>query len=385
MSLQYSDIAAPKLRRLSMATRGAYFIAGFTVAAWAPLVPYAKVRSDLSDGALGLLLLCLGLGSVILMPLTGMLTSRFGCRKVITVLTLLGCITLPLLALLDFPLALGLALLFFGAAAGGLDVSSCIQAIMVQKESGRQIMPAMLAFYSIGNIAGPSWVSLLLYCGLSPFTAALCSSGVILAVLLFCQRDLAPKQTVKEEAGSLVVFPRGAVLFLGSICFTVFLVEGAMMDWGSLFLINYKGFDESYGGIGFAVFSAAIAFGRMLGERLIRLVGGETRMILFGCLMSFCGFLLTLFVLPGKMVLVGFCLIGFGNANVIPLLFSAAGKQKTMPAAAAVSAVTTLGYSGILIGPAFIGFLAQLTTLFWAFSLLGVLMLVVALLSKRVP
>ena len=368
-----------------MATRGAYFIAGFTIAAWAPLVPYLKMRCELSDGTLGLLLLCLGLGSVITMPLTGMLTSRFGCRNVIIALALLGCITLPILAATSSLYVLALTLLCFGAASGGLDVASCVQAVFIQNATGRQVMSSMLAFYSIGCIAGPALVSLLLYLEMLPVYAALCASAVIFCILLLCQRNLTPKQESAKQSSSLTaLLPKGIVLLFGCMCFTIFLVEGAMMDWGALFLVNYKGFDNSYGGIAFAVFSAALALGRLMGAWLINRVGGERRMIVIGCITSFCGFVLTLFVLPKAFSLLGFFIIGFGNANVIPLIFAATGKQKAMPTSTAISAVTTLGYSGILIGPVFIGFLAELTSLLFAFAFLGVAMLIVALLSGKV-
>lgn len=381
---QFNSICSVPLRRLSMATRGAYFIAGFTIAAWAPFIPYVKANSGLNEGSLGMLLLCLGLGSVIVMPLTGMLTNRFGCRAVIIVLAFLGCITLPLLIILNLPLYLGSTLLFFGAAAGGMDVAAAIQAMMVQKQTGRQIMPTMLAFYSIGCIFGPVCVSLLLSLDLQPITVALCVSGLILLVLALCQRNLAPRQSSPGQENARRALPKGAVLVLGCMCFTIFLVEGAILDWGALFLVDYKNFDQAFSGIGFAVFSAAIAIGRILGVWFISLVGSEKRMVLVGCIFSFCAFLLTLFVLPGKFALLGFCLIGFGNANVIPLLFSATGKQTTMPTAAAISTVSTLGYAGVLIGPAFIGFLAHFTSLFFAFTVLGAMMLLVALLSRLV-
>ena len=369
---------------LRMAAMAAYFIAGFTISAWAPLIPYAKMRADLSEGALGTLLLCLGLGSVLIMPLTGMLTNKYGCRRIAIIFALLGSITLPLLATFNSPTALGLTLLFFGGAAGGLDVVSAIQSVMIQKTTKRQIMSQMLACYSIGCIAGPALMSLLLHFALSPVAAALCASASILILLFFFFGDLSPAEsTEKKEREPFFTPPKGIVLLLASMCFVVFLVEGAIMDWGALFLVDYKEFTATHAGIGFAVFSAAIAIARLMGAWLIRIVGGEHRMMLLGCLVSCCGFVLTLFFLHGKVALLGFFLIGLGNANIIPLLFAAAGRQTVMETSMAVSAVSTLGYSGILVGPAFIGFVAHFTGLFFIFILLGIFMLAVALLSRH--
>ena len=381
------SITSHNVRNLISSAKASYFIAGFTLTAWSPFIPYVAKRLQLDEGALGVLLLCLGLGSVLFMPLTGMLTNRFGCRKVILTLAALGCLTLPLLTIIPLPLALALVLFCFGIATGGLDVVAAVQSMLIQNRIGRQIMPTMLAFYSVGSIAGPALVVLLLSCGLPPTLVAFCAVAVVLLTLFRYQKNLLarqPKSPTQTTDKAKRLFPPLTIIILGCMCFSVFLVEGGIMDWGALFLTEYKGFDLSLAGLGFALFSAAIALGRFMGAGLIRLVGGENRIVLLSCAFSFCSFLLTLFVLPKEWALVGFLLIGFGNANVIPILFSASGKQTQISTASAIAIVSSLGYSGILIGPALIGFIAHFTNLFFAFGVLGGLMVAVALLSTRV-
>lgn len=387
MSPTLDSITSRNVRRLIIAAKASYFIAGFTLTAWAPFIPYVKEHCGFNEGELGLLLLCLGVGSVFFMPMTGMLTNRFGCRHVVITLACLGALGLPLLTLLTVPFLLGGVLFFFGVATGGLDVVAAVQSMFIQQRIGRQIMPGMLAFYSVGSIVGPAVVTLLLSCGLPPTAVAFCAVVIILAVLFRYQGDLLPRlarSTATESAQRKSFLPPWRILVLGCMCFSVFLVEGGMMDWGALFLSDYKAFDLSLAGLGFAIFSAAIALGRFMGAGLIHRLGGENRLVLISCLFSFASFLLTLFILPREWSLIGFFLIGFGNANVIPILFSAAGKQKSISTASALSIVSSLGYSGILIGPAFIGFIAYFTSLFFAFGLLGALMIVVALLSISV-
>src|SRR3546814_9468450 len=92
----YTTLFRSRLEQMS--TRIAYLIAGVGIAAWAPLVPYAKVRANLDEGTLGLLLLCLGVGSILAMPISGALAARFGCRRVLSGGTILICLALPLLA-----------------------------------------------------------------------------------------------------------------------------------------------------------------------------------------------------------------------------------------------------------------------------------------------
>lgn len=147
------NTAAPAItaRREQLCTRIAFFIAGFSIAAWAPLVPYAKARVGLNDGTLGLLLLCLGVGSIIAMPLAGILAGRFGCRIVLVVSSIVICLCLPLLATLS-SLPLLIAVLFvFGASMGALDCTVNIQAIIVERASGKTMMSGFHACSASGG------------------------------------------------------------------------------------------------------------------------------------------------------------------------------------------------------------------------------------------
>src|SRR5215212_2740171 len=148
-------------RREQGATRLPFFIAGFSTGAWAPLVPLTRERLQLDDGSLGLLLLCLGLGSITAMPVTGVLTTRIGCKAVISVSALLILLTLPLLALLGGWISMAVAIAIFGAALGTVDVAMNLQAIIVERNSGKPMMSGFHGLYSVGGIAGAGLVSLL--------------------------------------------------------------------------------------------------------------------------------------------------------------------------------------------------------------------------------
>jgi predicted MFS family arabinose efflux permease len=152
-------------RAAQLSTRIVFFIAGFGMAAWAPLVPFAKARAGIGEGVLGLLLLCLGIGSIVAMPLAGACAARFGCRLVIAVSTALLCAALPLLATLSSLPLLAAALLTFGAGLGSIDVAMNIQAIIVERASGRAMMSGFHGLFSLGGVAGPAGVSALLGAG----------------------------------------------------------------------------------------------------------------------------------------------------------------------------------------------------------------------------
>jgi len=367
--------ARPTPGRLEqVSTRVAFFIAGFGVAAWAPLVPFAKARTGIDADTLGLLLLCLGMGSMVTMPLAGAMTARFGCRLVIAVSTVLLCITLPLLATLSSLLLLLPALFVFGAAVGSIDVSVNIQAIIVERASGRPMMSGFHGLFSLGGIVGAAGMTALLSAGASPLAATVCASAALVAALAVAVAHLLPYGSRRE--GPAFALPRGVVLFIGILCFIVFLAEGAVLDWSAVFLTSVRGMEPSHAGLGYAVFASAMTLGRLTGDGIVARFG-DRRVIIFGGLCAAAGFAAT--GLPHReAALLGFVLVGVGCANIVPVLFTGVGRQTVMPETVAVPAITTLGYAGILVGPAAIGVVAHASSLTAAFLLLAILLLGVA-------
>ncbi|MFK3651604.1 MFS transporter [Lysobacter enzymogenes] len=368
------------LERLS--TRIAFFIAGLAMAAWAPLVPYAKARTGVDEATLGLLLLALGAGSMTTMPLTGALAARVGCRKVILLASAAVAATLPLLAHLDTVAGMALALFAFGAAIGAIDVAINIQAVVVEKASGRALMSGFHGFFSVGGIAGAALASALLWLQATPLIAAL-SVAVLLALLMLAGSRGLLRYGDDGHGGSMLVLPHGIVILVGALCFIVFLAEGAMLDWSALLLVSQRGVEASAGGLGYAVFALAMTVGRFNGDRIVQRFGARP-VLAFGGVCAATGFALAALLPWVGATLLGFALIGLGCSNIVPILFTAAGNQKAMPAGAAISAVSTLGYAGILIGPAGIGWIAKISSLPAAFALLGVGLVAVAACARWV-
>lgn len=366
-------------RATRTATRIAFFIAGFGMAAWAPLVPFAKSRVGIDDGLLGLLLLCLGAGSMVTMPIAGALATRFGCRLVIVLSTILICLTLPLLAAVSSLPLLVVTLLLFGAGVGAVDVSMNIQAIIVERDHGSPIMSGFHGLFSFGGICGAAGVTALLALGATPLIAASAVAAAVAICLAVAARDLLPYGSKSE--GPAFALPRGVVLFIGLLCFVVFLTEGAILDWSAVFLTSVHGLDSAYAGLGYAAFAATMTIGRLTGDRIVRSLGG-TRVIVIGGLMAAAGLLLAILVPAWQVTLVGYALVGAGCSNIVPVLFTSVGKQRTMPESVAVPAITTLGYAGILVGPAAIGFVAHLASLPLAFAIVAALLVGVAVSGK---
>lgn len=363
------------------ATRMVFFMAGFATAAWAALVPFAKYNTGVSDGTLGLLLLCLGGGALVAMPLTGMLTARFGCRRVMVVSVLIFSAILPLLAVTSDARLLALALLLFGIGVGTTDCAMNVQAIIVEKASPRPLMSGFHGFYSVGGIAGAGAMSGMMSLGLSASAASLATTIIVLLLLTLCVRGFLTYANPQE--GPAIAVPHGIVLLLGAVCFIVFLAEGAVLDWSAVYLTEYRGLSEARGGLGFACFAATMTLGRLTGDRIVARLG-QQRVVFTGALVAATGILLTVWGGSWELALMGYALVGMGCANIVPVMFSAIGRQTAMPQVLAVPAVTTLGYMGVLAGPASIGGIAHHSSLAVAFIVVAIAMLAVAAVSKLI-
>lgn len=374
-----SAVLAPASSAASarLSTRLAFLAAGMAMSAWAPLVPYAQARTHVEAGELGLLLLCLGIGSLCAMPVTGALAARFGCRRVILWSGLLCCAVLPALALAPSALTLALALLLFGATIGTLDVAMNIQAVILEKEDGGALMSGFHGMFSVGGIVGAGCMTLMLWAGVGIVPAALAMAAAVALALVCAGPHLLRAPAAAERDAPLLVMPHGAVIVIGLLCGLVFLAEGAVLDWSAVFLTGGGEFSAAQGGLGYAAFASAMTLGRLNGDKIVRRWGGRL-VLMLGGLAAALGFFATVLAPSAWVALAGFVLVGAGASNIVPVLFSAAGRQRDMSASLAISAITTIGYAGILAGPALIGFVAHAASLRLAFCGLAVGMLLVA-------
>lgn len=366
-ALRGSDDRTAGQQRLS--TRLLFLIVGIANATWAPLVPLVKDRAGLDEAGLGLLLLTFGIGSLVAMPSAGAAAARLGYRPVLLAGTLALGLALPVLALASGLVPLTLALLLFGAGMGAVDCVMNLQAVAVERAGGRPMMSGFHGLYSLGCILGALIASALLAAGFGAGGSVLLLVGGFAAAwpgILRAERG-------GGSHGPAFALPRGPVLVLGLLCGVVFLTEGSALDWSAVFLIQQRGLDPAWAALGYAAFSVTMTAGRLGGDAIVARLG-RGRVVVLGGLLAAAGLALSVVVPAWEAALAGYALVGAGCANIVPVLFTAAGRQTAMPARVAVPAVTTLGYAGVLAGPALIGFVAQ------ALGLPGALLLVAALL-----
>ncbi len=357
-SLTVPSLAEPSLVRARYAVSTLFFVGGFATASWVPHIPTVQLRLQLSASMLGMALPAVAAGAVVAMPLTGGLIARWGTRAVTHVSALLSCllVALPVHAP-SFPwLVASLGLL--GVAGGVQNVALNAHAVTVERRMSRTIMSSFHGLYSLGGLVGAGASLLLLSSGLTPSRHMVGAAVVGLAAVLVASRQLLPAS--EDEAGPthLFVVPRGLLLVLGGVTSLVLMVEGAMADWTAVYLRQSLGTAPELGGAGYAVFSMAMAAGRLSGDRLVTGFGPE-RLVRAGGVLAACGLGGALLLHHPVAAVIGFGCVGLGVSNLIPVLLSAAGRMTGTSPGVGIAAVSTAGFSGFLVGPPLVGFLTD--------------------------
>ena len=369
-----------------LSTRFSFFGLGFATAAWAPLIPFAQQRLHFNHADFGLLLLCSGLGAMLAMPATGKIVQRVGCRVPIGFALLLLAVLLPSLSLWTTPLMMAITLFLFGTAAGSLGVALNIQAVVVEKNSLKSLMSGFHGMASLGGLAGVLTITALLALSISAVMSAFAVS-LLLVIIIFLSvpYNIKAVENTLLEASSKVKksirqrLPQPLIILIGIACFIIFMTEGAAMDWSGIYLTQQYGVNAAFAGLAYTFFAIAMTTGRFTGDYLIRYFG-EKKLLTYSAICATLGLALVSIAPYWWLVLVGYTLVGTGCSNIVPIMFSRAGRQTVMPSAVALSCVSTMAYTGILVGPAFIGMVSELiglSTVFMALS--GLLLLIVAL------
>lgn len=363
-----------------LATRTGFLIAGLGLSVWAPLVPYVRARIPMTDATFGLLLLSIGIGSLCCMPLSAFFTGRFGIRN-----TTVGSILVMLVALCGITFAsqlwlMAIVLFCFGGSMGVLDVVLNVQGLMVEHRARRNMMSGFHGMFSLGTIVGALLVTLPLMAGLSPVLSPLLAVTCIILLSIWSLPGFLARRTRTDTGG--MRWPNGFIILVGLMCFIVYLAEGAILDWSALFLIEYRHMQPSSGGLGYASFALMITIGRFMGGSLTRALG-RARMLVFGGLLAASGIALGLIAPHWSLSLLGYGLCGLGCANVSPLLISSLNRQTHMPPHLAITAATTIGFAGVLAGPAMMGLIAHYSSLAHAFGMVAIGLLIVAITGPK--
>ncbi len=371
------DPPALTMRRARLAVATLFFANGCGLGSWVPHIPDVKLWHGLSDAVLGLALLAIAIGAVAALPVAGALVARFGSRPVTRAAALLFCAALPLPLLApDFPTLLA-ALALLGVGTGSLDVAMNAHAVLVEARYGRPIMSSFHGMFSLGGLVGAALAGGAMQAGLPP-TAHLDLAAAVLGMAVLAAWPALLPTAPSVSDGPLFALPRGRLLGLGALALIGLMAEGAMGDWSAVYLRMDLGATAGTAAFGFAAFSLAMALGRLTGDRLVARFG-PADVLVTGALIG--GGTLGAALLAGHpaVAVLGFAGMGIGLANVIPIVFSAAGRLEGLAPGIGIAAVSTAGYFGFLAGPPLIGLVAEASGLAVALGLVTVVVGLMAL------
>lgn len=360
-----------------------FAVCGIGVSNWVPRIPEVRRALDLSEGMLGFALLFPAPGALVAMPFAGWLVSRWGSRPATSLLTVCFCLVVPLPVLAWNLPSLAFALLLFGAGVGSLDVAMNSQGVAVEERYGRPILSAFHAAFSFGALGGAAiggWVAEL---GIPLPSHMLTVGAVLLVVSTIGSYWLLPAHADAGDHGPRFAVPSRPLALLGFIAFCALVAEGAAADWSAVYLQEYLQTSKGLAAAGFAAFSLTMAVMRLAGDRLAAR-WGPVVMVRLGGLIAAAGLGFGLLAAHPVAAMLGFGALGIGIANIFPIVLSAAGRVPGLSTAPAIAAMTTMGYSGFLVGPPLIGFLAELVTLPVALAVVVLLCGIIALLAGTI-
>ncbi|WP_018532130.1 MFS transporter [Streptomyces sp. HmicA12] len=374
---------SPSLTRLRIAITVFFALDGFVFAGWVVRIPAIKAQTGASASTLGLALLGVSAGAVITMMLTGRLCRRFGSHQVTVALGVLLPLTVVLPPLTHSPLTLGLVLLVFGAAYGGINVAMNSAAVDLVAELGRPVMPSFHAAFSLGGMVG-SGLGGLVAAHLSPTRHLLVIAvfGLVVTAAagptLLRHRPPRLQERIRtpesEPSRRLDRGTRVLVLVLGLIALCTAYGEGALADWSALHMEQDLHAHPGVAAASYSCFAFAMTIGRLTGTTLLERLG-RTRTVVFGGAIGAVGMLFGALAPSVWLALVGFAVTGLGLANLFPVAIERAG---ALAGPTGVAAASTLGYGGMLLGPPAIGFMADWFSLPLALTSVAVLAAVAA-------
>jgi MFS family permease len=363
-----------------IAISAVFFFNGMGFASWVTRIPAVRHALGLNEGELGGALFALAAGALLSFPLAGRACARFGARQATLVTAVLYCLMLPLPVFATSLPLLVLALGLLGMANGSMDVTMNAHAVEVETYCGKPIMSSLHGMWSVGGVVGATAGGLLVGQGVSQQAHLAGVAALLLVGVLISRRYLPPSTVHDEVAGPKFALPSAAMLGLGCLIFCAFLIEGALADWSAVYFQDSLHTTPATATVGYAAFAFAMTVMRFLGDRTAATWGAEP-LLRWSNGAAAIALAAALWVQHVGLTAAAFVITGVGIATVAPLVFGAAARRSSSSAGQGIAAMAAMGYSGFLVGPAFIGFVAQTTSLRAALGLLAAMAAVISVLA----
>ena len=382
--------AAKRLRLARLAVFAAFFVNGFMMGHWATKIPVLVERLGISEAVFGRLIVLFGIGAVVALIGGALMVTRFGSVVVMRWTSILLAPSLVLLTLAPSVPTAALALLWFGMFLGAMDNAMNANGIGVERALGRPAMSSFHGFWSLGGMAGGLTGGAMI-AALGEMGHALVVGAVSLAVALWAFGHYRPDDpAVHGDGGEARVLgvrrlPRSPGIYvLGVLTLLAFAPEGTVIDWSALYLREELEAPLIVSGYAFAAFSATMAAMRLFGDGL-RARLGDRPMFAASAALAATGLAIAGTAAGFAMACLGFFVAGIGMANMVPILFSAAGNYRSLPPAVAIAVITTFGYAGLLFVPALVGAVAEALSLAVVFAGWSAIVLAVGVTCMFLP
>jgi MFS family permease len=363
-----------------------FFLHGLCFASWAARIPSIQENLKLTSSALGAVLFALPAGFFLSLPFAGWFIGIFGSKRVVILSVALYSVSLLCIGLASTTLTLVIALFAFGFFANLLNISINTQAVIVERLYGKKLMATFHGLWSLAGFAGAAIGTLMIGNNIAPYQHYIIISIAVLIVSCISSFYLvAHDDNSTDEKRPLFAMPDRSLLSLGIIAFCSMMAEGAMFDWSGIYFSKVVNTNTELTGLGYTTFMIAMAAMRFTADGLSEKFGMRKLIQASGALTT-AGLILAVIQPQLIPALVGFFIIGMGVSSVVPMVYSAAGKSKVLSPGTALTAVSSLGFMGLLMGPPIIGFIAEATNLrvsFLAISLMSIAVMVLASLLPR--
>lgn len=373
---------------LRIAVGAMFFMAGLCFASWASRIPSIQQSLHLSDAGLGGVLLAIPTGLMCSLPFTGWIITKIGSRKLLIIaICVYACLLVGLGAAQNI-FQLVACLWCFGFAGNSANIAVNTQAVATERLYENPIMASFHGIWSVAGFTGAGIGIFMIGHKIIPFHHFIVVLVLVIIGVIFTSRQLKDDndQMHEQEAAILSIRDRLTTMLpllkLGVIAFCSMICEGTMFDWSGVYFKKVIHAENGWIGAGYFAFMCTMAMGRFVADWFAGKYGLKRTLQISGVLTA-TGLLVSVifpYLVPSVL---GFMLVGAGVSSVVPMIYSSAGKTTSMSPGVALTAVSTIGFSGFMIGPPLIGFIAGIATLRASFLLIACMGISVAVVSSK--
>ncbi|MGZ3765010.1 MAG: MFS transporter [Mucilaginibacter sp.] len=370
-------------RQIRIANAIFFFVSGFGYTTWASRIPSIQLSLHLNKAQLGAALFAMPIGLMATMPFTARLLSNVSSSRIMMIGAIAFNLMLALLGYTSLYWQFIAILFFFGSSRNLLNLSINTQSVGVQALYKKSIITTFHGIWSFAGFAGAGLGYIMVYLNVPPTWHLLTVSIAMCLLAFYAWPNTLHQKPQPREKKPIFILPDKDLLKFGLICFSSMACENVMYDWSGIYMRDAVHASKVTANAAFVVFMIAVTVGRFAGDRLVNQRGIKQVLRNSGILIV-TGFALAIALPYTVPAIIGYAFIGLGVSCMVPLVFSVAGKSKSMSGGPAIAAVSTVGYLGFLLVPPIVGFVAQAANLRWSFAAIGLLGLVIVWMTSKI-